>query len=253
MDLSLFQFALIAVGGFLAGMMNTLAGYGSLVTLSLLMDVIGLPPDVANGTNRVNVLGQCTASSIGFARGGKTNLGQYKWIIAAMVIGAIVGIFTVLQVDNSDFKTIFRYLIILLFFVIIINPKKWMRNHVGVSNIPLPIRFVAFMALGFYGGFIQMGMGIFFLATMIFLEKTTLTLANAAKVTIVAIYTVVAVAIFHYHGLINWQAGILIAISQSIGGYLTAKYASTSPNANQWAYYALVAIVLIVIVYQFAL
>ena len=56
MDITLFQFGLIIVGGFLAGVMNTLAGYGSMISLSLLMDVIGLPPNVANGTNRVNVL-----------------------------------------------------------------------------------------------------------------------------------------------------------------------------------------------------
>ncbi|MDA9332894.1 hypothetical protein N9Q80_02235 [Saprospiraceae bacterium] len=57
MDITLFQFGLIIVGGFLAGVMNTLAGYGSMISLSLLMDVIGLPPNVANGTNRVNVIG----------------------------------------------------------------------------------------------------------------------------------------------------------------------------------------------------
>lgn len=251
MDLTLIQYLLIVVGGFLAGIMNTLAGYGSLITLSLLMDVIGLPADMANGTNRVNVLSQCTASSIGYIKGGKVQLRKYRWIILAMVLGATAGIFTVLQVDNQSFRSIFRYLIILLFFIILINPKRWMREQSEESTIPLPIRLIAFFALGFYGGFIQMGMGIFFLASMIFLERSTLLEGNGAKVAIVAIYTIVAVAIFHFNGLINWQAGMLIAISQSIGGYLTAKYASQSPNANKWAYYVLVAIVLIVIVYQF--
>lgn len=251
MDLSIFQYSIIFVGGFLAGVMNTLAGYGSLISLSLLMDVIGLPPTVANATNRVNVLAQCSASSLGYHNNGKLDLTASRWIIISTLIGAVIGVMTVLQVSNDDFKAIFKYLIIIIFFIILINPKKWMREHSEKSNIPLPIRMTAFMILGFYGGFIQMGMGVFFLVVMVFLEKSTLIKANGIKVFVVALYTLLVLLIFQYHGLVSWQAGLLVAIGQTIGGYLTAKYASQSPNANKWAYYVLLVIVITVIIYQF--
>ena len=253
MDLTLIQFGLILVGGFLAGVMNTLAGYGSMISLSLLMDVIGLPPNIANGTNRVNVLAQCSASSYGYYKNGKVDLKSSKWIIITMVLGAIIGVVTVLQVSNEQFKDIFKYLIIVMFFMILLKPKRWMREISEESTIAFPIRVLAFFALGFYGGFIQMGMGVFFLVSMVFLEKSTLIRANGIKVTIVAIYTLVVLAIFQYQGLVNWKAGLLIAIGQTLGGYLTAKYASQSPNANKWAYYVLLTIVVGVIIYKFGI
>lgn len=253
MDITLFQFGLILVGGFLAGVMNTLAGFGSLISLSLLMDVIGLPSTIANATNRVNVLAQCSASSYGYYKNGKVDLNSSKWIIVTMVLGAILGVITVLQVSNEQFKEIFKYLIIVMFFIILLKPKRWMREVSEESTIAFPIRVVAFFALGFYGGFIQMGMGVFFLMAMVFLERSTLLRANGIKVTIVAIYTLVVLAIFQYKGLIIWQAGLLVAIGQTLGGYLTAKYASQSPNANKWAYYVLLVIVVAVIIYKFGI
>ncbi len=251
MDITLFQFALILIGGFFAGAMNALAGYGSIITLSLLMDVIGLPANVANGTNRVNILSQCTASSYGYYKNGIIDLRSNKWIIATMLLGAILGVVTVLNVSNEEFKSIFQYIIIVLFFVILIKPKRWMRTYDETSEIHKSIRVIVFFILGFYGGFIQMGMGIIFLACMIFLEKSTLLKANGIKVVVIAVYTAVVLAIFQYYGLIDWRAGLLVAIGQTIGGYLTAKYASQSPNANKWAYYILVVIVITVIGYQF--
>jgi len=232
MDITLFQFTLILVGGFLAGVMNTLAGYGSMISLSLLMDVIGLPPTIANATNRVNVLAQCSASSYGYYSNGKVELRSSRWIIITMVLGAILGVVTVLQVSNEQFKEIFKYLIILMFFMILLKPKRWMREVSEQSTFPLPVRILAFFALGFYGGFIQMGMGVFFLVCMVFLERSTLIRANGIKVTIVAIYTLVVLSIFQYQGLVSWKAGLLVAIGQTIGGYLTAKYSSQSPNES---------------------
>lgn len=253
MDLTLFQFALIIVGGFLAGVMNTLAGYGSMISLSLLMDIIGLPPHIANATNRVNVLSQCTASSFGYYKNGKVDLQSSKWIIITMLLGAILGVITVLQISNEQFKDIFKYLILVMLFMILLKPKRWMRSVSEESQFSFPVRVAAFFALGFYGGFIQMGMGVFFLVCMVFMERSTLIRANGVKVTIVAIYTLFVLAIFQYQGLINWKAGLLIAIGQTLGGYITAKYASQSPNANKWAYYVLLIIVIGVIIYNFGI
>lgn len=253
MDLTILQLVLIFIGGFSAGVMNTLAGYGSLITLSLLMEVIGLPPSMANATNRVNVLCQCTASAWGYHSKGKIDLRSNYWIVFTMLTGAILGVLTVLHVSNEEFRSIFKYLIILLFVVILINPSRWMRQSKGTSTIPLPLRILGFLLLGFYGGFIQMGMGVIFLAMMVLVEKNTLLLSNGLKVAIVAMYTSVVLAIFWYQGLISWQAGLLVATGQTIGGFFTARYASDSPHANRIAYYALVLIVFSVIVYQFAL
>ena len=64
----------IILGGLVAGAINALAGFGSIITLYILMEVIGLPPSIANGTNRVNVFANAFASTAGYAQNKKLKL-----------------------------------------------------------------------------------------------------------------------------------------------------------------------------------
>jgi len=62
-----------------------------------------------------------------------------------------------------------------------------------------------------------------------------------------------ALAIFQYRGLIDWQLGLLMAVGQTAGGYFTAHYASKYPGANVWAHRILVAVVILALVKLFDL
>jgi hypothetical protein len=110
-----------------------------------------------------------------------------------------------------------------------------------------------FIAIGFYGGFIQMGMGIFFLAVMVLAARYSLAESNVVKITVSALYTLLAVLVFQYNGLVNWPAGLSIAGGQALGGYFTANFASRHPGANIWAHRVLVAVVILSIVQLFGL
>jgi len=101
-----------------------------------------------------------------------------------------------------------------------------------------------FLALGFYGGFIQMGMGVMFLIVMVLVAKNNIIDANVLKSFIVALYTIVAIAIFHWQGLIDWKIGGLMAIGQTAGGWWTAQFASKYPLADVWAYRVLIVVVI---------
>jgi len=246
-----YQYIIAIVGGFFAGIINTLAGNGSAITLTILTEVMGLPPNMANGTNRVGVFTQSLVGSYGFYKGGKLPIRRSLKFIIPSVIGAILGVIVAVNVSNEDFKMVFRYLMIALLFVILIKPKRWLRpsdlkaEHKLVWVIPI------YLALGFYGGFIQMGMGIFFLATMVLLAKFDLIEGNAVKVFVVAIYTVFVLAIFQYKGLIDWKVGAVLAVGQVTGAYFTAKYASKYPALNVWVYRLLVVVVVFAILKLF--
>jgi len=88
---------------------------------------------------------------------------------------------------------------------------------------------------------------------MVLLAKFDLVEGNAVKVFVVACYTIFVLAIFQYRGLVDWQAGGLIAIGQFTGAYFTAKYASAYPNLNVWVYRILVGVVIFAIVRLFDL
>lgn len=244
---------LAVLGGLVAGMINTLAGNGSAITLSIMTELLGLPPNIANGTNRVGVMTQCWAASVSFFRNGKVDIKTSKWPIVFAVLGAIVGILVAVSVSNDQFKSVFKYILILMLLLILIKPKRWLIEHSADPDMSLWITGPLFFALGFYGGFIQMGMGVLFLVTTVLILKYNLIRANALKTVVIAIYSVLAVALFHWHGYIDWKVGLTIALGQTIGGYVTAEIASKYPGIEIWAYRLLVISIIAAILSVFGL
>lgn len=251
MDLELYQYVVIIIGSFLAGVINTLAGNGSAITLSILTEIIGLPGNVANGSNRVGVISQGMMSSYAFHKNGKLDIKSNRSLIVLVTLGAIVGVYVATIISNEAFKEVFKYLMILMLFVILVNPKRWLIDSDLSHKLPMTLSIPIFLAVGFYGGFIQMGMGIIFLAVLVLISKQNIIEANAIKAFAVFIYTIFVLAYFQYKGLVDWKAGALLAIGQTIGGYLTANYASQYKGIEIWAYRLLVLIVIVVILKLF--
>ncbi len=234
-------------GSFLAGIINTLAGNGSAITLTILTEVMGLPGNVANGTNRIGIATQSIAAAWTFRRHGKLEWHRNRMLILTTTLGALLGAWTAIHVSNAQFRAVFRFLMVFMLIVLLVKPERWLRSS-DRSHRPHPwIAIPAFLALGFYGGFIQMGMGIFFLAVMVLGARYSLLDANAVKSLLIAIYTTLAILLFHGQGLVDWKIGGLMAIGQTLGGWLAARLASRYPSADRWAYRLLVGIVIVAI------
>lgn len=253
MDLNWYHYVIAIIGSTVAGGINTLAGNGSAITLTILTELIGLPGNMANGTNRVGVWSQSMAGSYAFHKNGKLKIKDSWLYILLTTIGAIAGIITAIYVSNEQFLVVFRFLLVAMFVVILIKPKRWLRETDKTLQPSLWLAIPLFLGVGFYGGFIQMGMGIIFLAIMVLVARYSLIDANAVKIAVVAIYTLLALAIFEYRGLIDWKIGLLMAVGQTIGGYYTAVFAAKSPAANIWAHRVLVVVVIAAIIKTFEL
>ncbi len=235
------------VGSAFAGAINTLAGNGSAITLTILTELLGLPGNLANGTNRVGIFTQSAAGAYAFHRNGKLQVERSWQYIALTTVGAVAGIIVATRVSNEQFMGVFRFLMLFMLIVILVKPARWLRETDAAYPANPWLVVPLFLAIGFYGGFIQMGMGVFFLAAMVLGARYGLIEANAVKIVVVGLYTLLAIVIFAYQGLIDWKIGLLFAVGQTIGGYLTAHYASRYPQANKWAYYVLVAVVILAI------
>jgi len=251
MELEIYHYVIAIIGGFVAAIMNTLAGYGSIITLTILMDVLGLPANMANGTNRVNILANSIAGVVGYQRNGKLDLSNGKWILIAVCLGAVFGVLLAVNVSNDQFRAVFKYLIVVLFLSIVVKPKRWIRETSDFKATPLWKTMLVYFPIGFYGGFIQMGMGIVFLMAGVLLSGFTIIRANALKLVVIVIYTIMSIFIFHWNGLIDWKIGAVLSIGTAAGGYLTANYASRINNANLYAYRFLVVVVFLVLLYTF--
>jgi len=248
-----YEFSIAFFGSAIAGAINTLAGNGSAITLTILTEVLGLPGNVANGTNRLGVFTQSTAGTYAFYKNGKLNI-RRSWVyIFPTIIGAIIGILVAIWIDNASFRRVFRGLMVVMLLVILVKPKRWLRETDASAKLPLWISLPVFLALGFYGGFIQMGMGVFFLAAMVLLAKYSIIQGNAVKLFVVGVYTVAAIALFQWQGLIDWKIAAIMAVGQGLGGYYTAHYASLYPQANVWAYRVLVVVIFLAIAKLFDL
>lgn len=253
MELSLGIILIAIFGGFIAGIINTLAGNGSAITLTIFTELLGLPGNIANGTNRVGILAQGLTGSYTFYKHDKLNLAHSKHIVVLVFLGAIAGVIAAINISNEAFMFVFKYLLILMLIVVLIKPKRWLIVTDQDRKMPLYFSAPLFLALGFYGGFIQMGMGVFFLAIMVLVAKYNIIDANAIKGFVVLLYTVVVIAIFQYKGLVDWKMGAIVAIGQAAGGYFAAHYSSTVKSADIWAYRLLIFIIIAAIIRTFNL
>lgn len=242
-DHTVWMYLIAFLGAFVAGMINALAGNGSVITLTILTELVGLPGVVANGTNRVGVLCNAAGAMAGFFGKRKMDYRRQVQYIVPVVLGAVVGIYVATIVSSEQFMKVFRYLMIVMLVVILVKPERWMIVRPEKSLLPRWVEWPAMLVLGFYGGFIQMGMGVFYLAILVLIARLPMVEANTIKALSVGIFTLLAVIIFSVTGLVDWKIGLLMGLAQFLGGWFSAHYASKVSGASRWAYYVLVVAV----------
>ena len=237
-------YVLAIVGGFFAGVVNTLAGSGSLITLPIFM-VLGLDANVANGTNRVGLLAQSFTSTLTFWRKGMLNYKGMHWLIIPTMIGGFVGSEIAARADASVMKQVIAYIMILMLFVILLNPKKWLDTPVEIEKKMNTVFFILMVGLGSYGGFIQVGTGIFLLISLVMAMNYAVVKANAIKNLIILCFNIPAILNFIRHDQVDWKLGLLVTIGQVGGAFVAAKFASESKNAAVWIKRLLVVVIVL--------
>lgn len=240
---------LIILAGFVAGVINTLAGSGSVVTISMLT-FLGLDPKMANGTNRIGVLVQSVIGAKTFVNESHDLPKEaMTWQIVPSVAGAVIGSFIAAELDQELMGTIIGLLFVVLLVLILMKPKQWLKTvSTPHENHKSPLSILMFFGIGIYGGFIQAGVGIFLLSALVLYAGYNLNTSNAIKLICVAVFTVPALAIFIYKGQVAWLYGILMSVGQSIGAYLAARFAMHHEKANLWVRRLLIAVIIVSIV-----
>ena len=235
--------------GLAAGFINTTAGGGSMLTLPLLM-FLGLPANVANGTNRVAILLQNVIGVRTFHQKKILNYStDYRLAIPA-VVGAIIGALFAVEINTELLKNIIAGLMVLMLLIVVIKPEVWIKEHAGaIDPKPTKWQYVIFFFIGLYGGFIQMGVGFFLLAGLVLGGGYNLVKANAVKVFIVLIYTIFSLGIFMFHGQVDWMAGLILAAGNMAGAWLGVHF--SIKGGAKYVRYVLILALLIVILNLF--
>ncbi len=209
--------------GFASGFINVFAGGGSMLVVPFLI-IMGLPANVANATNRVAIFLQNIVSVSTFRHQKILNLKtDYKLLIPTL-LGSITGAFIAVDIDETILKKLIASLLIFLFFLILLKPNAWIKTRT-TQTPPLPtiLRFLLFYGIGFYGGFIQIGVGFFLLTGLVLGYGADLLKANAIKVLLVFCYTFFVLLIFIYYRLIDWPTGLILACGNMSGAWVAAR------------------------------
>ena len=237
-----YTYPLAIIAGIVAGIINTLAGSGSLVTLPMLI-ALGLPSNIANATNRVGVTFQNIVGITTFYRSGKFDMSGTWWLVLPALPGAVLGAWLASTLGKQETDVVIGTVMLLF------DAQKWLRQHSEVRpGRPSWITLLFFFGVGVYGAFIQAGVGVFILAAMVLGTGYSLIHANAVKLVLVLIITLVALPIFMSQEMVNWSMGLLMAVGQSIGAWMAARFATQYKDANVWVRRLLIAVIVVSII-----
>ena len=214
--------ALLFGVGAIAGFINVNAGGGSSLTLPTLI-FMGLDSSIANGTNRIALILQNIFAVASFQRNRVQAFRTSTFLALFTLPGAIVGAIAATRVSNLLFQRILGG--VLVFIVISLYFSRTYQNNNTKQGKPHWFLYPALFIIGFYGGFIQVGVGFLCMAALYHLLRVNLVLVNMHKVFIILIYTIPALAVFTLSGNVNWGYGLVLAAGNALGGWWGAQAA----------------------------
>ena len=218
-----YYFTLIGVG-FVVGFINTLAGGGSLLTLPVLI-FLGLPPVVANGTNRIVILTQALVGTAGYKSKGISSYPFSLYLGISASVGALIGAQIAVDIKGETFNRILAIVLVVVGLLTIVKNKNTVQAiEERVTGKYLLLSIIVFFFIGIYGGFINAGIGFVIMIFLNGFNRISLIKTNATKVALIAVYTSLALALFAYNGKVDWIVGLWMSLGTAIGAWWSSRW-----------------------------
>lgn len=206
--------------GAIAGVINVMAGGGSSLTLPALI-FLGLDSATANGTNRVGILIQSLFATLSFRKEKITGINLGLRLAALTIPGAILGALIAVRISDKWFEIILGIVMIgVIISMLVPQSKNLVTSEEGQKTW---LVYPAMFAIGFYGGFIQVGVGLLIMAALYHLMRMNLVFVNMHKVFITLIFTIPALLVFMWTDNIDWILGLALAVGNGVGGWWAAR------------------------------
>lgn len=241
--MSIFEILALIGAGVLVGFINTLAGGGSIISLSLLM-FMGLPATMANGTNRIAILLQTLTATRKFQTAGLLQNKKGLFLAIPTVIGSLVGSFIAIEIDEAIFEKIIVIIMAMMLFFIFRKPSTWLHGKPKLLKEKAQWwHYVLFFGIGIYGGFIHAGIGYLLLISLVLGIGFDLVKANAYKVLMVLLYIPFTLVVYIANDQVNYAYGFVMAIG-NIAGAIVASKLAIDKGANFVRYVILFVVLL---------
>ena len=220
----MFDLSLLCVAGFAAGMLNSVAGGGTFLSLPALI-YVGVPPVSANATATFAALPGYLSSAWGFRHDMRAEGALSLSVIGVIgTIGAIFGALLLIATPGKAFLWVVPWLLLLATAIFALGPTlpKFVQSW-GVGAAGPMGSAIALLAVSIYGGFFNGGLGIMLLATLGMIGYKNLHGMNGLKNVLSALLSLVSALAFVIAGLIAWEQALIMAVCSTIGGYIGAR------------------------------
>ena len=231
-------YAFLCVSAFCAGVMNSVAGGGTLLTFPALTGVVS--PAIANATSTVALLPGSFAGAFGYRR----ELWECRRFVFRMIAPSIAGGFLgawLVGKDQAAFARLVPWLVLTaaVLFVVQAPLSKWVKRHAATEGAHPdhhePGWFLQAVVIGFqfvvavYGGYFGAGIGILMLSALGFMGVGDIHRMNAVKTFLAATINTASVVVFVRDGLVNWTYAWPMVVTSVVGGYAGARVARRLP------------------------
>ena len=233
------RLAVVALAAFGGGVINALAGGGTLLTFPALI-AAGMPALTANATSTVALVPGALSSMWGYRR---ELSGARRWAVMLFlpsILGGISGAWLLLHTPVSTFSQIVPWLVLCATALFVAQPRlvRWIRTHdtatddVALTNRgPTPALLAWQFLIGVYGGYFGAGVGILMLAALGFMGFSNIHRMNGLKNWGGFCMNMVAAITFAVSGIVDWPVALLMAASATVGGYFGSKGAQRLPKS----------------------
>lgn len=237
--MTLLEGIVLIAAGAAAGFINALAGGGSAITIPILTEMVGI--NTANGTNRVAILLANLTAIAGYQKGEAVPWRRVSVLLLPTVIGAAAGAWLSTITPPDVLRMVFAAVLLLVAASVVVRPSRWLEDREAALHEPW--RSIVFFGIGFYGGFVQAGVGFILLAGLVLGAGMNLVNGNAAKVVLVAAYSPIAILLFARASQVDLAIGVVLAVGQMSGAWAGSRLAVLKGAA--WIRWVLVAAALV--------
>lgn len=219
--MTLFEALLLIVGGAAAGFINALAGGGSAITIPILTEMVGI--STANGTNRIAIFLANMTAIAGYQKGAAIPWRRLGVLIVPTVVGAAAGAWLSTVTAPDVLEYVFAGVLLLIAVSVGLRSERWLNEREAALREPW--RSIVFLGIGFYGGFVQAGVGFILLAALVLGAGMNLVNGNAAKVVLIAAYSPIAILLFARASQVDLAVGAVLSIGQMSGAWAGSRLA----------------------------
>lgn len=240
---SLELYLLLLIAGVLSGFMNTLAGGGATVSLSALL-LLGLPPHIANATNRVGSLVGSVTRIIVFQRSKAIDWGNGLRLMLPTALGSLSGAFAADRVSSRFLDEMIVITVILTFVLLLVGIQRFIHPSAGESVRIGWKQILLFYLIGCWVGFLLLGAGTYLLIALVLFVGYDLIKANPVKAVLIFGADVASLLLFMAQGQLDWLAGLILSAG-NIGGSWVAARVALQEGSRKWIVIMLFLVVLL--------